>query len=69
LTFGFDPDLDVAARNALDAMIGLMAEQYSLARVDAMALASLVVDLRITQVVNQVCGVQAVLRHGALELS
>jgi acetamidase/formamidase len=67
LTFGFDTDLDVAARNALDAMIGLMAEQYSLARVDAMALASLVVDLRITQMVNQVCGVHAVLPHDAIQ--
>src|SRR5262245_26967078 len=28
LTFGFDPDLDIAARNALNAMIGLMVEQY-----------------------------------------
>jgi acetamidase/formamidase len=67
LTFGFDPDLSVAARKALDAMIGLMAEQYNLARVDALALASLVVDLRITQVVNQVCGVHAVLPHGAIQ--
>ncbi len=67
LTFGFDTDLAVAARNALDAMIGLMAEQYHLARVDALALASLVVDLRITQMVNQVCGVHAVLPHGAIQ--
>jgi acetamidase/formamidase len=67
LTFGLDADLDVAARKALDAMIDLMAEQYGLARVDAMALASLVVDLRITQIVNQVCGVHAVLPHGAIQ--
>jgi acetamidase/formamidase len=67
LTFGFDHDLDVAARNALDAMIGLMAEKYGLARVDAMALASLVVDLWITQVVSEVCGAHAVLPHGAIQ--
>jgi acetamidase/formamidase len=67
LTFGFDPGVSVAARNALDAMISLIAEQYRLARVDAMALASLVVDLRITQIVNQVCGVHAVLPHGAIQ--
>jgi acetamidase/formamidase len=67
LTFGLDADLDVAARKALDAMIDLMAERYGLARVDAMALASLVVDLRITQIVNQVCGVHAVLPHGAIQ--
>jgi acetamidase/formamidase len=68
LTFGFDTDLDVAAQIALDAMIGLMAEHYELARVDALALASLVVDLRITQIVNQVCGVHAVLPHGAIQM-
>jgi acetamidase/formamidase len=68
LTFGFDPDLNVAARNALDAMIGLIVEQYTVARVDAMALASVVVDLRITQIVNQVCGVHAMLPHGALDM-
>lgn len=68
LTFGFDADLNVAARNALDAMIGLMIEQYTLTRADAMALASVVVDLRITQIVNQVCGVHAVLPHGAIDI-
>jgi acetamidase/formamidase len=47
-------------------MISLMAEQYHLARVDALALASLVVDLRITQMVNQVCGVDAMLPHVAI---
>jgi len=67
LTFGFDTDLDVAARIELDAMIGLIADQYGMARVDALALASLVVDLRITQMVNQVCGVHAVLPHGAIQ--
>jgi acetamidase/formamidase len=67
LTFGFDADLDVAARIALDAMIGLVAEQYGVARVDALALASLVVDMRITQIANQVFGVHAVLPHGAIQ--
>ena len=33
-----------------------------------MALASLVVDMRITQIVNQVRGVHAVLPHGAVDL-
>jgi acetamidase/formamidase len=68
LTFGFDVDLHTAARNALDAMIDLMVERYTLARADAMALASVVVDLRITQIVNQVCGVHAVLPHGAINM-
>jgi len=67
LTFGLDVNLAVAARIALDGMITLIAEQYHVARVDALALASLVVDLRITQLVNQVCGVHAVLPHGSIQ--
>ncbi len=39
---------------------------FGLARDDALALASVVVDLRVTQVVNQVLGVHAVLRDDAL---
>jgi acetamidase/formamidase len=38
------------------------------ARSDAMALASVVVDLRVTQVANQVFGAHAVLPHGAIEV-
>ncbi len=51
---------------ALEAMLDLMGEQYGLERRDALALASLVVDLRVTQIVNQVRGVHALLPHGAL---
>jgi acetamidase/formamidase len=39
---------------------------YDLPRKSALALASLVVDLRITQVVNGLCGVHAVLPHLAI---
>jgi acetamidase/formamidase len=67
LTFGFDEDLTAATRIALDAMLDLMAEQYGLTRADALALASLVVDLRVTQIVNQVRGIHAVLPHGAIQ--
>lgn len=67
LTFGFDEDLNVATRIALDAMLDLMADLYGVARADALALASLVVDLRVTQIVNQVRGVHAVLPHDAIE--
>ena len=66
LTFGFDEDLDEAMLIALEAMLELMGERYGLARAEALALASLVVDLRITQVVNGVRGVHAVLPHDAL---
>jgi len=65
LTFGFDEDLDEAMAIALGAMLDLIGEQYELGRREALALASLLVDLRITQVVNGVRGVHAVLSHSA----
>ena len=68
LTFGFDADLNAATQQALAGMLDLLSEQFGVARIDALALASLVVDLRITQIVNQVCGVHAVLPHGALQV-
>lgn len=68
ITFGFDEDLDEAMAIALDAMLHLMGELFEIERVDAMALASVVVDLRITQVVNGVQGVHAVLPDGALSV-
>jgi acetamidase/formamidase len=66
ITFGFHQDLDEALVIALDAMLGLMGELYGLNRLDALGLASLVVDMRVTQVVNQVRGIHAVLPHHAL---
>ncbi len=66
LTLGLGESLDDAAVSAIDAMLGLMEREHGLERRDALALASLVVDLRITQVVNGVMGVHAVLPHGAL---
>jgi len=63
LTFGFDADLDRAATMAVDAMLDLINEQTGLDRKRSMSLASLVVDLRVTQVVNGVKGVHAVLPH------
>jgi acetamidase/formamidase len=69
LTFGFDADLDEAAAVAIDAMLELMAREHGLEPADALALASLVVDLRVTQVVNEVQGVHAVLPHDALRFT
>ena len=68
LTFGFDESLNLAAQTALNDMVGLMAEKYHISRPDAKALASLVVDMRITQIANKVFGVHAVLPHNALEM-
>ena len=46
-----------------------MAREHGLERRDALALASVVVDLRVTQLVNGVRGVHAVLRHDALRFT
>jgi acetamidase/formamidase len=69
LTLGFDRDLGEAAAIAVDAMLELMAREHGLERADALALASLVVDLHVTQVVNEVQGVHAVLPHDALRFT
>jgi acetamidase/formamidase len=68
LTFGFDEDLDEAAAIATDAMLELMGRELGLERRDALALASVVVDLRVTQIVNGVKGVHAVLGHRAIRI-
>jgi acetamidase/formamidase len=66
ITFGLSEDLNVATVEALEAMIRLMQSQLKLGAADAVALASVCVDLRITQIVNQVCGVHALLPHGRI---
>jgi len=68
LTFGFDEDLDEAAAVAVDATLDLMQRELDLERVDALALASVVVDLRVTQLVNGVKGVHAVLPHDTIRM-
>ena len=68
LTFGLDQDLNEAARLALKGMLDLMVEHHGMGRKEALALASLVVDLRITQIVNGTRGVHAVLPDKALLL-
>jgi acetamidase/formamidase len=66
IVMGLDVDLDAAAANAVGGMLDLMVREHGLDRRDALALASVVVDLRVTQVVNGVKGVHAVLRHDAI---
>ncbi|HEX4678484.1 MAG TPA: acetamidase/formamidase family protein [Gaiellaceae bacterium] len=65
LTFGFDEHLGRAAKIAVDGMVELMGRKHGLSADDALALASVVVDLRVTQVVNESLGVHAVLRDDA----
>lgn len=68
VTLGVDEDLNKAVLRALDEMVILMGEQYGLNRSDALALASLVVDLRVTQIANGVQGIHAVLKDGAIQM-
>jgi acetamidase/formamidase len=68
LAFGLDEDLNAATDMAIRGVLDLMQEQYGIARAEALALVSVLVDLRITQIVNGVRGVHAVLPHGALAI-
>ncbi len=68
LTFGFDEDLDEAAAIALDGMLDLMGRELGLERREALAYASVVVDLRVTQMVNGARGIHARLAHDAFRL-
>ena len=66
ITFGFSEDLNQAMGDALDTMLTWMQALHGLARADALALAGPTLDLRITQVANDVWGVHAVLPAQAL---
>jgi acetamidase/formamidase len=62
LAFGFDEDLDLAAEHAMETMLDLMERELALSRRESLALASVAVDLRVTQVVNGAKGIHAILR-------
>lgn len=66
ITFGFDADLNAATDAALTAMITWLAADFDVDRATALALASVCVDLRVTQVANETWGVHAVLAPDAL---
>ena len=66
LTLGFHADLQQAANAALSAMLTLLSARMKISRSEALSLASLAVDLRVTQIVNATRGVHALLRPGAL---
>lgn len=66
ITMGLGDTLDEATFAALEAMFDLLERLYGVPRSDAIALASVVVDVRVTQIVNRTVGVHAVLPHGAL---
>jgi len=66
IAFGFDADLDLAAEQAMATMLDLMERELAVDRSYALALSSIAVDLRVTQIVNGVKGVHAVLRDDAI---
>ena len=66
IAFGFDEDLGLAADHCMETMLDLMERELGLNRDHALALASVVVDLHVTQIVNVAKGVHAVLRDGAI---
>lgn len=51
-TTGVGPDLEVAAQDAVRAMIGYLSENHGLSAEDAYILASLCVDLKISEIVD-----------------
>jgi acetamidase/formamidase len=61
LKFGFHESLNVAVEQALGDMLDVVMAQTGLTRPEALTLSSLIVDLRLTQVVNGERGVHAVL--------
>jgi acetamidase/formamidase len=67
LTLGFDPDLNKAYDIAMWAMIDLMTQQHGITRLNALSLASLIVEMCVTQRVNDVNGVHALLPHDAFQ--
>jgi acetamidase/formamidase len=69
IAFGFDEDLDLAAEQATATLLDLMERELAVDRSYALALASVAADLRVTQVVNGVKGIHAVLADDAIRMS
>jgi acetamidase/formamidase len=66
ITFGLDTDLDDAARQALREMIDWVTVLTEISRDEAYSLSSFAVDLRITQTVNNIKGVHAMIDRRVL---
>lgn len=66
IVLGFHEDLDEATLIALDGMLDLLCREARISRPRAMALASVLVDVRVTQIVNGTRGVHALVRHESL---
>jgi acetamidase/formamidase len=66
ITFGFDADLNAATATALDRMVDWIAGLHDITRAEALAMASVAVSMRVTQVANRTWGVHALLPHDAI---
>jgi acetamidase/formamidase len=69
LAFGFDEDLDLAAEQAIGTMLDLLEREHGIDRGYAIALGSVAVDLRVTQIVNGIKGVHAVFADDAIRMA
>jgi acetamidase/formamidase len=67
ITMAFDPDLDDCVVIALRQMLDLIERRTTLERHEAYMLASLVADLRVTQVVNEHKGIHVMLEKKYLQ--
>ena len=61
ITMGLHEDLDVAVQMAVREVIDFLGEEKGISREDAYRIASLAVDLRVTQVVDGVKGIHAMI--------
>jgi acetamidase/formamidase len=66
ITFGLDADLDDAARQALREMIDWITVVTGISKDEAYSLSSFAVDLRVTQTVNNIKGVHAMMDRNIL---
>lgn len=66
IAMGFEPTLEEASRAAVDQLLTFLEQHCGLPWFAGYRIASVAVDLRITQVVNRVVGVHAVLPHSVL---
>jgi acetamidase/formamidase len=68
IAFGLDPDLDDAARQALKEMISWICQMTNISKDEAYQLCSFACDLHVTQTVNNVKGVHAMLPKSLITL-
>ena len=61
LTFGLDPDLDLAMRMAMHETLGFLKEKQGYDFFDSYALTSIAIDFRVTQVVDGTQGIHAMI--------